>query len=446
MFDGILPVAPEAPIETDNLRGLTMPNAPANRFERHPKLTIAVVLLLLFGIIELAAYFAVRVPGFYEEYNRKVSGYTVFQNNPKHPLKTQKSNPDDPDVVVDDNGFISAEPLLLEKPAGTVRIFLMGGSAAFGADQNSNYRDIYEYPFGIYTFPDSIAGQLQAYLEELQPGTRFEVVTAAAFTRAYHQSVLYYLEAVSRFSPDWVISMDGFNDVTHLVSGTPYGDRATELQYYIDLQNTASCTTSGLPNTYCLLQGIHGRLMIELTRGQRRELPAYASDFDLDRYTRAHYLERKPRFEASAARFVQILKHELGIMRADGVNFMFVLQPMLHRQDWNKDLSERETSFARGVAPPLYSVRDSSELTEPEEFIDAILLLKFFFDDYLSPLLAREVAEAGYHYLDMNQALQKVPASTEFYTDYCHMTVEGNRLIASGIGDTILAATPYTKD
>ncbi len=55
----------------------------------------------------------------------------------------------------------------------------MGGSAAFGADQNSHYQDIQEYPFGIYTFPDSISGRLQAYLEECRPNTRFEVVTAA---------------------------------------------------------------------------------------------------------------------------------------------------------------------------------------------------------------------------------------------------------------------------
>jgi hypothetical protein len=105
---------------------------PANPFERHAKLTIAVVLLLL-GAIELGAYFIVRVPGFHQEYNREVSGYTVFQNNPKHQLVSQKSDPADPDVVVDQNGFISAGPLSLAKPEQTVRIFLMGGSAAFGA-------------------------------------------------------------------------------------------------------------------------------------------------------------------------------------------------------------------------------------------------------------------------------------------------------------------------
>ena len=413
---------------------------PSNPFERHAKLTIAVVLLLLFGAIELAAYFAVRVPGFYQEYNRKASGYTVFQNNPKHLPVTQKSDPGNPDVMVDENGFISARPLSLEKPQETIRIFLMGGSAAFGASQTGTYSDLYEYPFGTYTFPDSISGQLQAYLDERRPGTRFEVVTAAAFTRAYHQSVLYYLEEVSRFSPDWVIAMDGYNDINHLVSGTPYRDRASELQYYLNLQNTAGCVKSGSPNTYCLLEGIHKRMMMKLTEGRQRVPPAYAKDFDLDRYTREQYLQRKPRFEASSARFVQTLKHEMGIMRADGVNFLFVLQPMLHRQDWNKALSEREVRFAHGVAPPLYTLNTARETTEPQEFVDSMLLLKFFFDDYLSPLLAREVAEAGYHYLDMNQALKKIPSSIEFYTDYCHMTVEGNRLIAEATGDAILAA------
>jgi len=129
-------------------------------------------------------------------------------------------------------------------------------------------------------------------------------------------------------------------------------------------------------------------------------------------------------------------------MRADKVNFLFVLQPMLHRQDSNKALSERETRFERGVAPPLYAAETAGETTEPQEFVDAILLVKYFFDDYLSPTLSSVLDEAGFHYLDMNQALESVPASIEFYTDYCHMTAEGNRLIAEAMGDKILGASP----
>jgi hypothetical protein len=186
--------------------------------------------------------------------------------------------------------------------------------------------------------------------------------------------------------------------------------------------------------------------MIALTKARRRVLPPYAKNFDLDRYTRARYLERRTRFEAGSARFIQTLRHQMGIMRADGVSFLFVLQPMLHRQGSNKALSEREAQFASAVAPPVYSVKTFRETGEPQDFVDAtffddsMLVLKFFFDDYLSPNLASEVSDAGYHYLDMNQAIEEVPASTEFYTDYCHMTVEGNRLVAEAIGNSILSA------
>ena len=70
-------------------------------FEKYPGTTIAVLLVLILGIIELAAYFVVHQPGFYVEYNRKVSGYTVFKNNPKHQLVTQKRNDNAPDVILD---------------------------------------------------------------------------------------------------------------------------------------------------------------------------------------------------------------------------------------------------------------------------------------------------------------------------------------------------------
>jgi hypothetical protein len=417
----------------------------ANRFERHAKLTLLLLAVASFGGLELASHFIVRRPGFYKEYNRRVSGYTVFENTPRHRMETRKSSPDQPDVVVDDYGFVSAEPVSVVKPEGTVRLFVMGGSAAFGAEQNSSYRDVYPYPTGVYSFDQSIAGQLRAYLERRQPGTRFEVITAAAYTRAYHQSFLFYLETVDRFSPDWIIDLDGFNDIHHLVSGTPYEDRASELQYYIDLQDTARCVGTWKPGTWCLLEGLINRARVSAIRGARRAAPGFARSFDLDRYTKARYEARKTDFVRGSLSFLRTLRHEMAVLRADGAELLFVLQPMLHREGRNKALSPREAQMARRVAPPLYAELPSSPATTAEEFADAMLVLKYFFDDYLSGALEAELAKMRFHYLDMNRAIESLPASLEFYTDYCHMTPEGNRAIAEKIGEVVLAASGHAR-
>jgi len=89
--------------------------------------------------------------------------------------------------------------------------------------------------------------------------------------------LIYYLETVSRFSPDWVVSLDGFNDISHIQSGTPYADREEELQYYIDIENSADCMNRTVPNTYCLVDGIYNRFTMELTRGRRRPPPTSPS-------------------------------------------------------------------------------------------------------------------------------------------------------------------------
>ncbi|HUE17060.1 MAG TPA: SGNH/GDSL hydrolase family protein, partial [Planctomycetaceae bacterium] len=200
-----------------------------NRFARYPKTTLCVTVTVILVLIELASYLVIVAKGhrdlrFQYRYNRILSGYTVFQNVPNHSFRTSaiKSDPAEPDPVLDEHGFLADGPVSREKPKGTFRIFLVGGSTAFGAGQNVRYHAVHPYPDGLYSYPSSIAGRLKAVLERRNPPTRYEVINAAGFERRIHQSFLQYLESLTQYRPDLIIDFEGMNDVYSVASGTPF--------------------------------------------------------------------------------------------------------------------------------------------------------------------------------------------------------------------------------
>src|SRR5580704_11337371 len=185
-----------------------------NRFARYPKTTLCVTVAVILVLIELASYLVIVAKGhrdlrFQYRYNRILSGYTVFQNVPNHSFRTSaiKGDPAEPDPVLDEHGFLSDGPVSRDKPAGTFRIFLVGGSTAFGAGQNIRYHDVSPYPDGLYAYPASIAGRLKAVLQAKNPKVRYEVINAAGFERRIHQSFLQYLASLSQYAPDLIINL-----------------------------------------------------------------------------------------------------------------------------------------------------------------------------------------------------------------------------------------------
>jgi lysophospholipase L1-like esterase len=87
------------------------------------------------------------------------------------------------------------------KPSGTCRIFLVGGSTAFGSGASTN--------------ETTVGGYLEKYLNEQarQYGCRFEVVTAAACGWASTHERILVENRLVEMEPDVVIVLSGHNDV-----------------------------------------------------------------------------------------------------------------------------------------------------------------------------------------------------------------------------------------
>jgi hypothetical protein len=384
-------------------------------------LLIAVVAFLL--LIELACWIVLEAADakILPRHNRVLSGYSVFTTTPNFRFLTSKTDPSQTDVASDDFGFVHDTPIAMEKPEGVVRIFLNGGSALFGAGQSRVYSAAHPYPHALFSYPDSIAGQLQGYLSERRPDIRFEVINAAAYTKKMHQSMTDYLSVISRFSPDFIINMDGFNDLNAFVSGTPFADLGKDVQLYVDLQ--APLRFPETTSLYQILKRIHERLFFDpFQTGLGVRIHTTPPEVDSPR---SAYEGKKATYVANAQRFIENLDRYAALLRQDEVDWLFVLQPMVDR-GINKELTESEAAWQRHVQSFKH---DHAEYRS---------IMRYFFDDYLSDVLAEHVEAAGFTYIDMGRESVELGSDFQLFTDYCHLTLEGNEFVARQMGEFVL--------
>ncbi|MBF0447951.1 MAG: hypothetical protein HQL67_07110 [Magnetococcales bacterium] len=401
------------------------------RFFRNFGLSVFFTGLFLL-LLEGASFLFIKTQGLdpYDyKYNQIVSGYHVFRNTPgARILGEVKADPSDPPTLIDENGFATNEPISLIKPDGVIRIFVMGGSAAFGIGQFPPFATVHPYHQGGLSYRLSPAGQLKQYLQNQRPDLKFEVINAAATDRLLHQSMIYYLETISRFSPDMIINLDGYNDLHYgMLSGRPYAEIDLRLNNYIDLLES---TRSYKPYLMHLMSLGYDKFLRGSVNEALKKQFFFKDDMDSPKYSRAAYKQNEGYYIGSSQRFLQILDQYMAILKSEKVDFIFALQPMLYRQV-NKQWSQIEDRMRRtvfGVGPNL-----------PQTVIDQFILMsKYFFDEYMSSTSQERVEQNNFGFLDLNQEISHLKSDFELYVDYCHFTVEGSQAVGEILGRKVL--------
>lgn len=273
-----------------------------------------------------------------------------------------------------DNAFInsmqfrSTKDVAMPKPAGVYRIFVTGGSTAFGSGAPSQ---------------DKIIGQ---YLEnllnaEMAPDThlRYEVFTLAnpAWTSTHERIIIE--NRISELAPDMVIAVSGSNDVHWAGAGRDiFWLRTYYDQHFWDVVNAARS-----------LAGFHS--MAEVVPDAK----------PVDPVTVAARLEKNVRLSET-------------VLAGKGARYVFVLQPGLALA--TKPLSAREqklrarqfpgaldnfTNSYREMKNRLSSIRSDRflYLDESDAFAnltaaDEIFLDLYHFGDRGNAIVARKIAEA----------------------------------------------------
>src|SRR5262249_49556062 len=111
--------------------------------------------------------------------------------------------------VHDAQGFRRSSDVSMAKAPGTYRIFLMGGSAAYGLES------VPPFPPVIVTNEQTIDSKLERLLQPMFPDRKIEVINAAVTAYWTHHHLIYLYERLLDFHPDLIITMDGINDYYH---------------------------------------------------------------------------------------------------------------------------------------------------------------------------------------------------------------------------------------
>ena len=122
-----------------------------------------------------------------------------------------RNNPAFSDAFVHHNlqGFRRDAETPVAKPANTIRVFVLGASVAYG--QGGMYSDIDDRP--PPRNDETIDYYLEHKLNARFPSRHWEAINAGVRGYRLHQDLARLLSLVLHFQPDYVVSIDGHNDM-----------------------------------------------------------------------------------------------------------------------------------------------------------------------------------------------------------------------------------------
>lgn len=189
------------------------PGTSLNKWDRAFKIVAVLFPLLVYGGLELAlkSKFSPEYGGSPLEVQGRFrfvrSPYRHYQNNPGFIRQR-----DGVTYRYNNYGFRNEEDVL-DKEAGEFRVFVLGGSMAYG--ERASERGQYQLISGqkTYTSDETISAYLERELAQRMPGRRVKVWNAAVVSYRIHHNYMTYLETIRSLEPDLLVSIDGQNEV-----------------------------------------------------------------------------------------------------------------------------------------------------------------------------------------------------------------------------------------
>jgi lysophospholipase L1-like esterase len=313
------------------------------------------------------------------------------------------------DIKHNRQGFRRSADVSLDKPAGAVRIFFLGGSAAYGCEGlfkelDPDWKRIYNHQL--------IDAYLEKKLQVAYPQRRWEVINAATNEFRMHQHLALLYSDLLRYKPDAVLFMDGHNDISGIISSTtdpyhpyaetPHREEFQNLVYPRSLQSLLVINSAWLRNNSVLFRIMQDRATA--FGGGEFGQPNQAGDAQRTLRHGHYYVEA-----------VERLQHALV---NEHVLALFALQPETILS--GKPLTPAESRFAAHF-------RELSGKYTVEMY------------QALEPMIAKEVSASaavkGYDFVDLRNVFDQEKEKT--FTDYCHLTPLGNERIAEKLFESM---------
>ena len=128
-------------------------------------------------------------------------------------------------------GFRDPRPISLKKPDDEFRIFLTGGSTAFGLGASGAAAPLTSFYYLVHR--ETISHMLEKILNVTAPipGKTIRVYNTAVWGYAYQHLLLRYVTKLRQYKPDLVVSLDGANELLPVSTPTKDWDYFREGQY-----------------------------------------------------------------------------------------------------------------------------------------------------------------------------------------------------------------------
>lgn len=338
--------------------------------------------------------------------------YLTYANAPGFDRNGEKHN---------NMGFRRSQDTERRKPSGTIRIFLLGGSAAYGL--GGMYPGI-QPDFAIIPNDQTIDAHLEKKLEEDFPGVEFEVINSAVTGYYTHHHLLNFITRLQHLEPDMILCLDGANDFNLGRRHVQYYGHAYRANY---LRPVVAPSLESLLEVLIRWLGQYSLLVRKI--GQRvLESQHYRN---LDATTRHDFLRRggvEARDDSSP--FEEVYRRELASTEA----FPAVYRQLLA-------LCKLQNVHLVAIRQPLLLARDRATLTPVEQrFWDETMRLllagggteetraEMVLSYEISDEILRELGHEGLQYVDLHTAV--TGAKEQIFTDYCHISPEGGGVIA----------------
>lgn len=337
-------------------------------------------------------------------------------------------------------GFRDPRDIPLEKPADEFRIFLMGGSTAYGLGAVGEAAPV----MGYYSLPfrETISHMLEMILNATVtvPGKKIRVYNTAVWGYAYQHHLMRYVTKLRRYNPDLVVSFDGANEIAPVSKLSEDWDYFREGQFNGILREIYAYNRPGLAsyltlwlknNTYLMTYLWGGRdAFTQLHQGVPTEsvtaIPSSVSSENSKLASSdpaaagavmdAELARKSSLADRNIAAVVRVVENIHSVMQDDGVPHLFVLQPWLYLS--KKELTDQEKKLSSLTgARAYYGV--------PSDKMYGLLVER----------LVQSARSKGYFLVDFSSYFDDV--SEWVFTDWCHLTVGGNYVIAKELANLI---------
>lgn len=384
------------------------PPAPEQPLPRWKKwLFGAVMVSLVLAVLQVASYAYLRVFRGYDGRHLMQYEFDPYKN-----ILPTRNYVDTRGVQHNAAGFRRRGEVGVAKPAGTIRVFLMGASTAYGLGGLWPHLEP-NYP--VLRNEETIDAYVEKLLAGAFPGRTVEVVNAAITSTWTHHTLIYLYQSILKYQPDMVLFLDGFNDFYHV---GPTHDQFESYGY-----NGIARTLQGEPTAYSLaamngwwffrkfaLAHVAGR-----AAQQVKMLLSGPSDLPINPDQRFTALQEA--FPRSAGRMHEYIGR---LLQQERIPAVFMLQPML--------ILERERTTGTALERKLFEFNVRSYRPGWERFMRLS-----------TPwIIEQEQAMAsrvGATFIDLTTAFRGVEG--QVYTDYCHLTPLGNRVLAGIIAQHV---------